>query len=264
LPTFDFDRGASYISIFSFEERAMNPKACGWLALLAALIWPGAAPADTHAIVTSTRVYQDQETSVTFDYWVGADKSCRRTPGRRIITRQDLGIVWTIDLNARTYTVSPIEKSAVTPSLPRKPDRRKLWLDSYQPDFAWTIRDTGETKSCNGFDCRLFEATGEADFSEITARYWIYLAPGAPGGPAFHDYSVSQYREDRRMAALVRILDEHPASFCVYREETVEPAIAPTVRTRTWLTKIEEAAAPPATYELPPGIKRREGRGEDR
>ena len=49
------------------------------------------------------------------------------------------------------------------------------------------------------------------------------------------------------MAALVLESSTTPASFCVYREETVEPAIAPTVRTRTCLTKIEEAAAPPAT-----------------
>ena len=126
LPIFDFDRGASYISILSFEERAMNPKARGWLVLLAALTRPGAAPADTHAIVISTRVYQDQKTSVTFDYWVGADRSCRWHQDHHPAGPRDR-----LDHRSqhRTYTVSPIEKSGPLPP-PRKPDRRKLWLDS--------------------------------------------------------------------------------------------------------------------------------------
>jgi hypothetical protein len=232
------------------------------IALLAILVSSSAVRADTHAVVESSRVYMEQETKVTFEYWIASDRNSRRTPARATITRDDLGVVWNIDLNGKTYTESRIGKSEGVPA-PRKPDMRKLWLEFYEPDFDWTAKDAGQTETIGGFPCRMFEASGEADFAEINARYWICLAPDTPGGKALHDYSMSQYRGDGRMAALVRLLEDHPAGLCVFREETVEPSIAPTTRVRTGLTRLEEAAAPPGTYDIPDGFKKLESRGDN-
>lgn len=243
-------------------ERAMNRAFLLAFAFVSVLISPPAVRADTHAIVESSRVYMEQETKVTFEYWMARDRNSRRIPGRATITRDDLGVVWNIDFNGKTYTESRIRKSEGVPA-PRKPDMRKLWLEFYEPAYDWTIKNTGEEKMIGGFSCRMFEASGEADFAEINARYWICLAPDTPGGRAFHDYSASQYRGDSRMAALVRLLEDHPAGFCVFREETVEPSIAPTTRVRTGLTKLEEAEAPPGTYDIPDGFKKLESRGDN-
>jgi hypothetical protein len=238
-------------------------KAMACLFIIPGLLAAGAAArADTHAVVESTRLYMDQQTKVTFEYWVAPDRSSRKAAGRATITRDDLGLVWNLDLDGKSYSESVLRKPAAAPP-PSGPgrDMRKLWLDYYEPDFAWTIKDTGERKTVNGFDCREFRATGEADFAEMDAAYWICLTPGIPGGKALHDYSLGQYRGDGRMAALLKLLEENPEGFCAYREETVEPSIAPTARAYTGLMKLEEAEAPPGTYEIPAGFRKLDGRG---
>jgi hypothetical protein len=237
-------------------KRGLN----GPVAVLAALACLGTARADTHAVVESSRLYLEQETKVTFEYWIAPGQNSRKTPSRATIVREDLGLVWNLDLKGKTYTEIPLKTLEAQATRP-KPDMRKLWLDYYDPDYVWTLRDTGETKAFNGFECRGFGATGEADFAEMSATYWICLVPDVPGGRAFHDFYESQYRGDSRMAGLLEILKDHPAGFCVFREEIVEPSIAPTIRTRTRLTRLEEAEAPPGTYDLPEGFKKTGGRG---
>jgi hypothetical protein len=221
----------------------------------------GTARADAHAVVESTRLYMDQETKVTFEYWIAPDRSSRSASGRVTITRGDLGLAWDLDLNARSYTESVIQKPQSPPSRQGQ-DMRKLWLDFYEPEFDWTVRETGASRSFIGFDCREFRASGEADFAEMSAVYWICLAPDVPGAKAFHDYSLTQYRGVGRMTALSRLLEENPDGICAYREEAVENSIAPTVRATTSLTKLEEAEAPPGTYDIPAGFKKLAGRGD--
>ncbi|OGD21401.1 MAG: hypothetical protein A2W03_06585 [Candidatus Aminicenantes bacterium RBG_16_63_16] len=239
----------------------MNKAMACFLISLGILSAGGSALADTRAVVESTRIYMDQETKVTLEYWIARDRSLRTSPGRATITRDDLGLVWNLDLNAKSYTESVLRKPASPPPRP-KPDMRKLWQDFYEPDYSWTIKDTGARKTVNGFDCREFRAAGEADFAEISASYWICLTPGLPGGKTFHDHFLGQYRGDSRLAALLKLLEENPGSLCAYREEAVENSIAPAVRSHTELKKLEEAEAPPGTYEIPAGFRKVEARGD--
>jgi hypothetical protein len=237
-------------------------KAMACLLIIAGILAAGgAALADTHVVVQSTRIYMDQETKVTLEYWIAPDRSVRTSPGRATITRDDLGLVWNLDLNAKSYTESLIRKPASPPPRP-KPDMRKLWQDFYEPDYSWTIKDTGARKTVSGFDCREFRAAGEADFAEISAAYWVCLTPGLTGGKAFHDYFLGQYRGDSRLAALLKLLEENPEGFCALREEAVENSIAPATRVTTEMIRLEEAGAPPGTYEIPAGFRKVEGRGD--
>jgi hypothetical protein len=221
-----------------------------------------APPPDTHAVVESTRLYMDQETKVVFEYWIAADRSSRTAARRTTITRNDLGLVWNLDLDAGTYTEVTIAKPGKEgPPARAAADMRKLWLDYYEPEYAWTIEETGESRSFNQFACREYRARGEADFAEMAAAYWICRSPGDPAVRAFHDYSLTQYRDGNRMAALLKLLEGMPDGICVYRQESVENSIAPTVRAHTELMKLEQAEAPAGTYEIPAGFRKLNGRG---
>ena len=103
----------------------MRQAAACLLAGLGILAAAGTARADTHAVVESTRLYMDQETKVTFDYWIGRDRSSRTAAGRATITRGDLGLVWNIDFEAKTYTESVLPKPEAPPARRHSPDMRQ-------------------------------------------------------------------------------------------------------------------------------------------
>ena len=239
----------------------MTRFAAGLFIVAVCLSAAGRARADSHAVVESTRLYMDQETKMSFEYWIAGDRSSRSAAGRTTITRDDLGLVWNLDLGAKSYTETVIPKPPAPPSRQRL-DMRKLWLDFYEPDFAWTIRETGASRPFNGFDCREFRASGEADFAEMSAVYWICLAPEVPGGQG-----VSRLLADAVPGV--------PAGW--------RPPEAPGGELRRFLRlpggdgrefdrpdspgdheaeELEETEAPPGTYEIPAGFRKLDGRGE--
>ena len=233
----------------------------GLLALIFWL-WPAglAARADTHALTSSIRFYMDQERKTEGELWIAPGRSWSKSGNRVLISREDLGVMWSIDPGRGSYMEFPLKETEPA-AAKAQADMRKLWLDYYLPEYDWTIRDTGETKNIGGFPCRRFEAQGEADFADIKAIYWISESPNVPGGRALRDYVLGQIKEDRQRAGQAKILSGRANAFMVLREETIDNSIAPTMIQKTALIKLEEAPAPAGIYDLPAGLKKIEDRG---
>lgn len=230
-------------------------KAHGWIAVsLCFATAAAAARADTHMLTSTSRVYMDQERKTPGEAWIAPGRSWTKSGPRIQITREDLGVVWSIEPGGayREYSLKEIEPAPAAAPV----DMRKAWLDYYIPEFDWTFAEAGETKEINGFPCRGIKSEGEADFAEIKAAYWVCDAAGVPGGAGLRAFVLSQIKDDRQRAGLGKVLAGRPDAFPVLREETIENSIAPTIVQKWELVKLEEAPAPAGIYDLPAGLKK--------
>lgn len=225
----------------------------------------GTAAADVHIVVESKFIYRSMERKTMLEYWVTDKKSYRKINHRVQITREDLGLTWTIDAKKKTYREKKIETGGKP--LPKESvDIHTLEFD-YEPVYDWTVKETGETKIINGFACRCFLAVGDSDFSEIRSKYWMCMETKVPGASQFHRLSLKRQERDESGGGLLEVLKKHKNSFPVFMEDVHEKPIAPTMRFETTLVTLEETTAPPGIYDIPEGFKKsskRKGRGGER
>ena len=107
----------------------------GLLALIFWL-WPAglAARADTHALTSSSRVYMDQERKTPSELWIAPGRSWSKSGNRILISREDLGVWWSIDPGRGSYREFPLKETKPA-AAKAQADMRKLWLDYYLPEY---------------------------------------------------------------------------------------------------------------------------------
>ena len=68
--------------------------------------------ADVHIISEATRTYRERARNYTHELWLTEGKSYRKTGFYAYITREDLGIMWMLDLRKKTYRESKLEPAS--------------------------------------------------------------------------------------------------------------------------------------------------------
>lgn len=218
------------------------------------LIPAGSLTADVTAKVETSRLYMDFERKDVDELWLTDGKSYRKFGNRIVITREDLGVRWYLEPARKTYREIKLEESAGASG--ETPEDIHTVGMSYSPEYDWEVNDTGEEKVINGYRCRRFYAVGDADYADIEAMYWICLDKNVGGEAEYGAYMRDQFKGDPQRPRLYDILTEHEGSFPVYREETIENAIAPTMVYKIRLLDLQEAEAPAGIYDLPEGYKK--------
>ena len=223
------------------------------------LLLPGvtANASDVHATIENSRTYMDYTRTYVFEYWLTDIKSYIQRDNAVWITRKDLGLTWQIDLDERTYTEEKIKKNTGS-KRSKVQDIHTLGMD-YEPQYDWTVKDTGDTKNINGFPCRLFAASGDADFSEISLKFWICIEGQAYNRDEYRTFVLEQLKNDGRLKPLYGTLKKFKHSFPVLREENIESPIAPKMTRVVKVTKLERTDAPPKIYDLPEGLRKISG-----
>ncbi len=223
--------------------------------LVWSLPWTALLNADVHVKTETTRLYMDFEVTYPNEVWLTEGKSYRKVRNSVFITHEDLGIRWYIDLGKKTYSEMKLEGDRAIEEQEEDIHTAGLF---YNPKYDWEVIDTGEEKEFNGFRSRCFLANGDADFAEIASTYWICVVEDVPGGREFRDYMLEQVKNDPQRPKLHDLMLKYEAGFPVYREDTIENAIAPTMFYIIKLLKLEVAEAPPGIYDIPDGFKKLE------
>ncbi len=220
----------------------------------------GFALADLHLVSTQKRSYESspRTRSSAQEVWARADKDRIETDGRVRIKRQDLGIVWSIDAKAGTYTETPLEKAA-----PAAADSEKLHNDGYDyiPVFDWKLEDTGLEEEVAGVRCRKHVLDGDADLSEKVIELWTAadLGPSISRDPR----TIGFFLGRTEAGGLLERWEALKGRF-VLKERVVEnPPIGGTSILETVFTTFESAEPPAGIYDLPAGLKKVEP-GEER
>ena len=212
--------------------------------------------AEVHVKSETSRLYMDFERRDTYELWLAEGKSYSKVRDRIVITREDLGVRWYIEPARKTYM--EIKLGEGSGSGEEEPEDIHTVGQYYYPEYDWEVKDTGEERVINGFRCRLFSAVGDADYADIKAEYWLCLDKNAAGGATYGAYMRKQFQGDRQRPGLFDLLRKHDGGFPVFREETIENAIAPTMVYKIRLLELREAEAPDGIFDLPEGFKKME------
>jgi hypothetical protein len=224
-----------------------------WLTAAPPAATPPPPSDDLHVVVGSEFVYMARTRPLRQDWWLGEKRRAVAADGRLTITREDLGVVWRIDTKAGTYTETPRPAPGAAPDGPPPFDIHTAGY-TWEPEFDWSVRETGREATIAGRPCREFGADGQADYSDTTATFWG-CTPLSPGLPSPTEVVTAQLRN----ASTIRMIREWAARqglWVLQVEESTEPAIAPTLVMRVKVEVLESAPAPAGTFELSPSLKK--------
>jgi hypothetical protein len=217
---------------------------------------PRPAAADIHAIVEYSRSFRNMTRNSTEELWAAADKTLWKTDAILWITRKDLGFLWGVFRRDNTYMEDKLAASPKPAAAPAD-DIHTKGNDFGLGRVDWKIEPTGESKDIAGIACEHVVARGRSDVSEITVHLW--LAPAStPGGAEILRLISDPIRSDERRAAIADLLDTLGGRLPLDREESIDGPIATVMTYRVKVTKLETAAAPAGTYDLPAGAKKQD------
>ena len=225
-----------------------------WLASSLLLASPPASPGDLHVVVGSEFVYMARVRPSRQDWWVRDKQRALAVEGRVTVFRDDLGLVWRIDTKAGTYTETPQPKPDPKPTAPPAVDMHTAGYQ-WEPEFDWSVKETGRESTIAGRPCREFAATGQADYSDATATFWG-CTPLAADMPSPTTLVTNLLRSESTMKMIREAAAKHGGLWVLQAEETMEPAIAPSMVLRVKVETLEGKPAPEGTFELAPTLKK--------
>jgi hypothetical protein len=225
--------------------------------LAGVLSWPAPPPPDLHVVFRAEFVYMSSTRPLTNEWWASAGKSSARQGDRLTIVRDDLGLIWRVNVKTGTYTETkrpPGGQPEPAPPAAGSVDMHTAGYD-WEPRYDWTVRTSGRTSSIAGRPCREFVADGHADFAEAHASFWgCEPLPGVRRNPT--DVVVNGLRNDSTKTMILDALAKHGGAWLLAAEEQQEPAIAPTMILRVRVETLAATTAPPGTFDLPPAVKK--------
>lgn len=184
---------------------------------------------------------------MTWEYWLGERKSCGKRDHQVAIAREDLGLLWSVQLKAKTYTEEKIEREPGPDSV----DVHKLGF-AYDPVYDWQWRESEEKKDIAGFPCRAYILEGDADCSEVVLKFWVGSGEYSRVNSLILDFVGGD--EIRKPAG--EMLQKFPDGFLVGCEKFEDPPLGYPRTTAVFLKKLEEVEAPDKIYEVPEGMRK--------
>jgi len=233
----------------------MTPATIGFWLCAAGLALPASSPpSDLHLVVESQFNYLASVRTTTTDMWMSTGRRTAKIGETITIRREDLGIRWRINLKAGTYTEEKIEPPSPPPP-PAKEDIHTVGQNYYEPEFDWTLSDSGQKTTIAGRPCRQFLAAGDADYAESTVKFWV-CEPIAGITHPVNDAVISQMRNQSARKMVEQATAKQGSAWVLGIEETQEHSIAPTMVITVSVKTLDATAAPPGTFELPANAKK--------
>jgi hypothetical protein len=222
-------------------------------ALALATIATSSVYADDHVIIEQIRSGMGTRFPPrTTEIWL-SETGLAVTSGRMItITRSDLQKRWTLSMQTKRYFEEPLSPPAVQPKNDTIAIQRQGW--DYQPVYDWVVSEPQKEELVGEQRCRLILADGDADYSTESVELWV--AEKVPIDLVRFHERVASKMMDSEWQGLLTACPALKTSFIMKSVDKTDFPIAPPMTMESRVTKIEAAASPPKTYELPEGFQR--------
>lgn len=225
-------------------------------ALLAALTGDAVLWADDHVVWEETRTSMGSTMPPRrSEVWIAKDKVYYLNSGRvGNISRSDLGKMWTVLLGQNRY----FEESMPEPSAPSQKTAAPARIQSvgfdYQPEYEWTLRDSGRTDVVNGRSCRVLTVEGEADYAREVRE--VCVAYGTPIDAKEYFRKMGSLGVDPSFIAFYWATPALNEGLALRMRTIAEPALGPTRSVETRILSTESTSPPDGIYDIPAGFQK--------
>ena len=122
--------------------------------------------------VTNVRNYMDLDRTTVTEIWTAKDKSCTLINQMKSIIRKDLGLIYLINLQAKTYSIDSIKTTSAQASVKNDFDFKYIG-QNYNPIYEWKKPRSLKKDIVANYSCLHFSCTGDADFDQISHDYFL-------------------------------------------------------------------------------------------
>ncbi len=222
-------------------------------------------PAGLHFAIEREFVYMASTRTLRSEQWIAGDKAYQKRGDVVVITRKDLGVRWMVDSAGKTYTEQPLKDAPTTADQANTsgaivnstvPEDLRMAGFRYEPDYAWTVSETSETRDINGRSCRRLTAAGDADYAETSLTLWLCPRGESDRAGSSNPAVLDQIRSDSIRKLVEEQLAKRGNPILMSFEENTEPAIAATTIARIRIKVLESAPIPAGIFDLPPGVQK--------
>jgi hypothetical protein len=191
---------------------------------------PQKADSVYYAKVTYVRNYMNSDRTTVTEFWNAREKSCQQTGQRKLIRRSDLGLLYSINMQAKTYTVDSIRKSMPKPPSTNEIDFKHIGQD-YIPIYEWKDAQKLDKESVCNHPCDHYSCEGDADFDRISLDYFITPVKDEALKGMINSIMISYLGPPNKSEPLSETVEKEKNILILKMIQKVENAIAPAATT---------------------------------
>jgi len=222
-------------------------------AALAAMAF-SVASADDHVVVERTRSGMGMRfPTQSIEIWLNDTALCIRRTRLTTIERYDLQKRWILSPEKKRYFEEPLNGTIEQETGKDTIGIQRAGWD-YTPHYDWTVKETQQLEVVTDQQCRLIAADGDADYSNEFLGLWV--TDKAPVDIARFNERVTPNTADFNWHDLIKVYPLLDKCFIMKSINRTEPPIAPEMTYEMRVTKLENTAPPPGTYEVPDGFQK--------
>lgn len=209
-----------------------------------------------YAKIKNVRNYFDQDRITVTEIWSTKDMSCILTNQRKTIYRNDQGLIYSLNLQSKNYSIDSIQTRPATVPTKKELDLKYVGQDIYNPEYEWREplfinQDTVGKYPCDHFLCK-----GDADFDQISLDYYVTKTDDLTLAGMINSFLLSSGGSPNKREPLKETTNKNRNLLILRIIERVENSIAPPITTTITVETYSKILPNGGLFEIPANFKK--------
>jgi hypothetical protein len=209
-----------------------------------------------YAKVTNARNFFDQDRITVTEIWSTKDKFCTLINQRKTVFRNDLGLIYSINLQSKNYRIDSIKSRPTKVPTKNELDFKYIGQDIYNPEFEWREplymnKDTVGKYPCDHFSCK-----GDADFDQISLDYYVVKTDDKTLAGMVNSFLLSSGGSANKREPLIEATNKNKNLLILRIIERVENSIASPITTKITVDTYSKILRNEGLFEIPANFKK--------
>jgi len=205
--------------------------------------------------ITNVRNYMNLDRTTVTEMWTVTDKSCTLINQMKNIVRKDLGLIYLINLQAKTYSIDSIQTKS-TQTLSKNALDFKYIGQKYNPEYEWKKPHLVKKDTVANYSCYHFLCTGDADFDQISLDYYLTKTKDKSFAEMVNSVMMNSVGSPNKQEPLTQVIDKDKNLMILKIIEKVENPISPRITTTIAIDIFKKTLPDKELFEVPANFRK--------